>query len=474
MHRLHGLPLAISHAGTYIQETGLDLSRYLKRFDHQLHNIFQQQSDISYGQNSISSSWQLSMDAIREKDPLAAKLFLLWGCLDNADLWWDLLHSALEGMPDRVYEKTILSSPESIRIPPDQEQNDLEVSSSNWVLELANDEMRFLETIRVLREFSFLKQLRGSDGFAIHPLLHQWSWTKLPGSERENYLNVAASILGRAYPLAHSPNAWTTTRRLIPHITRFWNLLNEQQDFTCRTADGFSGLGFYQFDRSDFLSAKTAQDMAAEAWTRSMGPEHPHTVRCMIDRAIARRELGEYEDSESLLRKVLELTRDENDVRGRKSYVRALDDLGRLHMKKEEVDLAVPLFQSALEGKELIYGAEDLAPLDSTRQLALALQRLGRLDEALPLHLRVLAGFQASEKMSTWSLLAASDLGMLYHRQGQLERAEALLDGSYKSLLERLGPENSKTKEVAERLLALYQTLGRDDETTISLGTDPY
>ena len=48
-----------------------------------------------YANGSVWTTWTISYRAIQQKDKAAANLILLWACLDNKDLWFELLTSRM-------------------------------------------------------------------------------------------------------------------------------------------------------------------------------------------------------------------------------------------------------------------------------------------------------------------------------------------------------------------------------------------
>jgi hypothetical protein len=52
----------------------------------------------SYEDRALYSTWQLSLDHIKQQNELSARLLQLWAYFDNQDIWFELLqHSILDG-----------------------------------------------------------------------------------------------------------------------------------------------------------------------------------------------------------------------------------------------------------------------------------------------------------------------------------------------------------------------------------------
>lgn len=446
VQKLKGLPLAITQAGGYISQTGISATKYVRQFDEHLDSLMAQESNLSYANGSMMSSWQISFNGVKSRNTVAAKLLLLWGFIDNSDIWWGLFHLALECENQRCIAR-------DLPVP------DHETGNSNWLVDLADDENNFLEAIRVLRDFSFVNQVSGSDGYAIHPVLHHWARSQVPATLANSYLNTAAAILGRASPLAHLPHAWLIFRRLTPHVDRFWQLVNRQQSFIATAPDGFNGLGFFEHDRSNYTTAERAMEMANEGWQKTVGIENPVGMQCYFDIALTWRVLGKFDKAEARMLEVLEKC---SIIEGplAQTTLRALDDLGRLYVLQEKYEKATDYFSRAWKGKAQAWGPDHNFTLDTVRQLGLLYQKMGRLNEALELHRKVLDGFERELAGSRWIAMAVSDLGGLYHKMGKLEEADVFLSKAFAAMCEQFGREHVVTEEVACSLAAVYRDRG--------------
>ncbi|KAF1352033.1 hypothetical protein BDV97DRAFT_137663 [Delphinella strobiligena] len=411
-----------------------------------------EENRLSYANGSMMSSWQISFDGVKSRNKIAANLLLFWGFIDNSDLWWGLFHLALECENERCVARD-LPAPEMAH---DQEP------SSNWLVDLAENESTFLGGDPHLARF-FIRKPSQRLGYAIHPVLHHWARSQVPATQINSYLNTAAAVLGRASPLAHLPHAWLTFRRLTPHVDRFWHLVDQQKDFVATAPDGFNGLGFFEFDRCNYVNAERAMEMAVKGWLQTVGLENPVGMQCYFDVALSWRVLGKYDKAETRMLEVLERC---SIIEGplAKTTLRSLDDLGRLYVLREQYEKAVGYFLRAWKGKEQVWGPDNVFTLDTVRQLGLLYQKMGRLDEAHALHRKVLAGFENQLAGSKWIMLALSDLGMLHHRMGRLEEADLFLSKAFTTMRDQYGRDHSETEGIARNLAAVYRDRGLLDK----------
>ena len=138
--KLDGLPLAIAQAGAYLQQSGVGIGKYLGFYEQQWKELMDSQGLghtplQEYLNGSVGTTWNISYNAVREKDNAAANLLLLWAFLDNRDLWHGLLIAAYRA-----------SSVAARRL-------------SEWIGNIASSELEFTKAIQVLRNYSLIEEV---------------------------------------------------------------------------------------------------------------------------------------------------------------------------------------------------------------------------------------------------------------------------------------------------------------------------
>jgi hypothetical protein len=98
---------------------------------------------MSYEDRTLYSTWQLSFDNVKQQNTLSARPLQLWACLDNQDLWFELLQHSDSEDPD-------------------------------WILQLVKDEFSFHGAMRVLSDYGLVEvhtssqESTESRGYSIH------------------------------------------------------------------------------------------------------------------------------------------------------------------------------------------------------------------------------------------------------------------------------------------------------------------
>src|SRR5437667_3860617 len=87
---LDGLPLALAQAASYLRETGLDTTSYVRLYKQQWDDLMRSGGEsgsplVDYEQRSVGTTWTISFRAVESRSKNAANLLLLWAFFDNKD-----------------------------------------------------------------------------------------------------------------------------------------------------------------------------------------------------------------------------------------------------------------------------------------------------------------------------------------------------------------------------------------------------
>lgn len=92
--KLGYLPLAIDQAGAYIATREIPLQTYLELYEGNSQRIFGERPQNplwSYRDQTVFTTWEISFQAIEEKNKKSAELLLLCSFLHNEDIWEEML-----------------------------------------------------------------------------------------------------------------------------------------------------------------------------------------------------------------------------------------------------------------------------------------------------------------------------------------------------------------------------------------------
>lgn len=93
MKKLGYLPLAIDQAGAYIATREIPLQTYLGLYEGNFRRIFGERPNPlwSYRDQTVFTTWEISFQAIEEKNKESAELLSLCSFLHNEDIWEEML-----------------------------------------------------------------------------------------------------------------------------------------------------------------------------------------------------------------------------------------------------------------------------------------------------------------------------------------------------------------------------------------------
>ncbi len=195
--KLDGLPLALATAGAYLGLGSMSASEYLHH--HETSWLELQRTSpqiISYEDQKIYSTWNLSYSHIRKEDYSAAKLLELWAYFDNQDLWYDLLKAGKS--------KT----------------------APAWFDHIVGTKLTFQAAINILQKHALIESLTASDGYSMHHCVHAWARNVLCKTVEDGLCEISSVLaLDDAIPVEPVPGDWLLRQRLLPHSERGLQLL---------------------------------------------------------------------------------------------------------------------------------------------------------------------------------------------------------------------------------------------------------
>ncbi|VBB78499.1 Putative protein of unknown function [Podospora comata] len=341
---LDGLPLALAQAASYLRETRLDITSYVRLYKQQWDDLMRLDSEsslplVDYEQGSVGTTWTISFKAIEASNGNASNLLRLWAFIDNKDLWYGLLQAAAYGGEQWP----------------------------GWLCDIACNEVRFLDAARLLLRYSMIEAREsvqgsgsgsGSSSYSIHPVVHRWTSHIQDDNEKRLFLQLAVRVVGFSVPDSKTEDYWVLQRRLLPHAERcsWWagGFRGGESDFEgINTTDATHMLGILYKDQGRLGEAEAMCQRALEGKEKALGPDHTST-------------LG------------------------------TVNNLGLLYKDQCRLGEAEAMCQRALEGYEKALGPDHTSTLDTVNNLGILYAAQSRLGEAEAMYRRALSGFQTT------------------------------------------------------------------------------
>ena len=417
VHLLDGLPLALAHAGSYLQETGITVDDYITAYESTWKALFDSEitSLKEYPNRSVQSTWTLSYEHVKKRDPDAAKLLNLWAYLDASDVWYELF---LWIIPLQVTKEALLPA---------------------WFMLNILDKSTFTQRIRSLLKYSLVEGKTDASAYSMHPVVHEWCFRTMT-ENRDEVAHLAVMVVGSACPGPTDPESWVWQRRLLPHCERILQWCQSDLQWCQSDLNGvqidaldislghsFFSLGMLVGQQNKLKDAEFLYQLALRLHEKTLGLEHDRTQVILANLVQLFLLQNKSNEAEETLRRAMEGSKtlgSENTHR-----LRNFNILGTLLQKQGKLSEAKVILLETLDGYEKVSRLEDPYALETLNNLGLVYRAQGNLKDAEKIHQRALRGFEkvrGPEHLYTMNIV--NNLGYLYVDQGNLEEAGKMFE----------------------------------------------
>ena len=429
-HALEHLPLAITQAAAYLEETGFTARDYLRMLDERAGQILARGTPTTY-RVSFAASWLLAFDHLATEHPVALELLGVAAYL------------AAEPIPFTLFTTH-----------PDQLPPLLAVAAS--------DPLAFTDLTRMLRHRALARVETNSLHLhrLVAALLRERPVTDPGGGPAS--ATVALQLLADAAPADpwNNPSTWPTWRQLLPHVLAITDEAHHYTPQDTTVARLLNGAASYLARRGETRPALPLVTRAHYLYRALKGDDHPDTLYSATNLAMRLGLLGEHEQARALNEDALTryrraLGEDHPDtLYSAHGLAMRLSSLG----KHEQ---ARALNEDTLTRRRRILGEDHPKTLFSANNLALDLWSLGEHKQArvlnedtLPRYRRILGENHPDTLISATNL--ATYLGLL----GEHEQARALHEDTLPRYRRILGENHPETLNSAHGLAIALGLLG--------------
>ncbi|KAH6714009.1 hypothetical protein BKA61DRAFT_656555 [Leptodontidium sp. MPI-SDFR-AT-0119] len=404
-------------------KTARSFSDYLRLYKESWASLKETSPELSsYEDRTLYSTWQISFDNIKPRNPLSANLFRLWAYFDNQDLWFELLRHGDSDDPE-------------------------------WLRELTKDELSFDSAVRVLSNHGLVEVATSSQesteskGYSIHGCVHSWTIHALNQKWDYDLARLAVKFVA-----AHVPGE---------KDTRCSHMFSKSLVRDDELADECHNLGFLYAAQGKLDEAERMYQRALQGYEKAWGPEHTSTLDTVNNLGNLYANQGKLDEAEQMYQRALQ-GREKAWGPEHTSTLDTVNNLGLLYADQGKLVEAEQMYQRALQGYEKAWGPEHTSTLDTVNNLGLLYADQGKLDEAEQMYQRALQGREKAwgpEHMST--LDTVNNLGNLYADQGKLDEAERMYQRALQGREKARGPEHTSTLGTVNNLGNLYKNQGK-------------
>ena len=237
---------------------------------------------LSYEDQTIYSTWNLSYIYIHKEDKSAAKLLELWAYFDNQDLWYDLL-----------------------------KDGNVETAPA-WFGHIVGTKLAFQAAIDKLQKHALIESLTASDGYSMHHCVHAWARNVLCKTVEAENTSLALTCVGRAIPFKPAPGDWILRQRLFPHserclqLLRVWNEENkDSDDIEDCIAYFHAKLGILYHTQGKLTKAELMYQRALTGREKALRRDHTSTLDAVNNLRNLYRDQSKLTQAESIYQRAL-------------------------------------------------------------------------------------------------------------------------------------------------------------------------
>jgi tetratricopeptide (TPR) repeat protein len=427
LEELTYLPLAIIQAAAYINENGITFADYLLLLADQEEDVidllseeFEDDGRYHNIKNPVATTWLVSFEQIRNRDPLAADYLSFMCCIDSKDIPQSLLPSG----PSRKKE---------------------------------------IEAIGTLNAYSFITKRPADAALDLHRLVHlsTRNWLrkeKLLTSSTERVIRRLEEV----FPDNDHKNR-SVWRMYLPHARYILESNLVDKDWQSRM-DLLWRYGMCLLEDGRWNEAEAAIAEVLEIDKRDLGTDHPDTLVSMAKLASTYRKRGRWNEAEELQLQVLEMRKKKlgADHLGTLNSMAKLASTCRNQGRWNEAEV---LQLQVLEARKTKLGVDHQDTLTSMANLASIYQDQGQWDKAKELKVQVLEARKAKLGVDHPDTLASlNNLASTYWGQGQWDKAEELEVQVLETSKMKLGADHPDTLTSMANLASIYQDQGQWDK----------
>ena len=428
LNELTCLPLAIVQAAAYINENGIAIADYVSLLEEQEEEVidllseeFEDNGRYRNVKNPVATTWLISFEQIRHRDPLAAEYLSFMACIDSRDI------------------------PQSL-------------------LPVGQSRKKETEAIGTLDAYSFIKKRPDKRpdnlAFDIHRLVHLATRNWLRKQEQiTQWTRKAITRLEEVLP-SHEHQNRNVWRIYLPHIryALVSNLIEKDGPNRIELVRRF-GLCLYSDGRYDEAEVQFIEVLEFEK--RVLGQEHPNTLASMANLVLTFLDQGRYKEAEDL--QILEIEINKK-VLGQEhpDMLASMANLALTFSYQGRYKEAEDLQMLVIETGKRVLGQEHPDTLTSMANLALTFWNQGRYKEAEDLQILEI---EMSKKMLGQEhpdmLTSMANLALTFSCQGRYKEAEDLQVLVMETRKRVLGQEHPDTLNSMANLASTFWNQGR-------------
>jgi tetratricopeptide (TPR) repeat protein/transcriptional regulator with XRE-family HTH domain len=449
-HRLHGastedvtqarqivdalarFPLALDQAGAYIEETDCDFATYLDLYQHHRHHLLARRGVLSsHYPYSVTTTWSLSFQHLKQRNPAAIHLLRLCAFL----------------APDHIPEELFTQG--ATHWPPQLQQ-------------AVADPFAFNQMLQDLLAFSLVKRLAAKKQVSLHRLVQVVQREQLDPQEQHQWAVRVVHALHTLFPDAPwDPATWPRCHRYLEQAQACGALIHQYNIHLPEAAELLDRVGTYLQEMGFYRSGEPLYAQALSIREQVLGAQHLVTTESLNNLAIIYFRQGKYRQAQPLLERVLHI-REHQLGDQHLATAQSFHNLAIVYCRQGKYVQAQRLLQQALALAREQLGPNDEKTANCLENLANVYQEQGKYSRAERCYRRALtiAEEQVTAEHSFFSY-ALTGLASLLLLQNKDDEAERLIQRVLTRNERQWGTDHPQMAEPLYQLATLYSHQGK-------------
>ncbi|USP73621.1 hypothetical protein yc1106_00895 [Curvularia clavata] len=356
LEAVDNIPLAISHAGSYITKRGIPIKSYLQELQKENgKGVSLQEGDITQFRreakrgNSVVKTWIVTFDHIRITTPSAARLLSLM-CLFARQSIPESLLQGNYGRRTSTVAKRKSWWKRRFQTRRKQKEQPTPVAPDAPSRTVGDD-------LLTLRDFNLIKKNNGADEFSMHALVQLATKRWLDQNKELSFWSERFIVILEDHLSKNRVTDFSTFENLFQHAAA---AISDQPCDTSREpliawASLATKVAAYCNNKSAFKEQQLLHRAAADAYASTLGVDAPETIECLVAEAQILLHMGQIAESEVVFRRILRiqqlfLSPEHLDILKTKDQI--MDTLARQSRTAE----AEELYAEILDIRTRVYG----------------------------------------------------------------------------------------------------------------------
>jgi tetratricopeptide (TPR) repeat protein len=425
---LGDLPLALEQASATIEQTRINFSDYLTRYEGHWAELLRSGRTPGDYPDTIAMTWELAFREVSRDMPVAAALLNLCSFLAPMDIPRSLLNETASSLPRPL--NTSVGDPVAL--------DAVVARLHHYSLIEAND-----KTI------------------SLHRLVAALVRDRLPHQQRENWCDVALRMMEGSFGFdGDVPGSWGRCAALLPHAMTAARHA-ESMGISCEVvAKLLNQVGMYLHHIGRYREARGVLERALQQHEKAYGDSNPRRSAIVNNLGRVLRRLGHLEEARAHFEAAL--TVDQAAYGEHHQHVaEVVNNYGMCMHIAGEIEQARDQFEWALAVCEMHYGAEHPKVATVMNNLGYAHAGLGDVDKAVEHFIRSLAVAEATSGPNHPTVASIrTNLGLSLRLKGQYEEARRHFERAVDIAQSALGANHPDTARAMTYLGLQLQDAG--------------